>query len=109
MTRRLALVLAAALVAASVFAPDALAHGIVGREDLPIPRWLFGWAATAVLVLSFVALAVLLVLFLAASALALPLLITVSVAFAALVAARYVLPAADRVEGRETALVVEQR
>ena len=40
-------------------APDALAHGIVGREDLPIPRWLFGWAATAVLVISFVALAVL--------------------------------------------------
>ena len=35
------------------------AHGIVGREDLPIPRWLFGWAATAVLVISFVALAVL--------------------------------------------------
>src|SRR4051794_35431990 len=36
-----------------------LAHGIVGREDLPIPRWLFGWAAAVVLVLSFVALAVL--------------------------------------------------
>jgi hypothetical protein len=36
-----------------------LAHGIVGREDLPIPRWLFGWAATVVLVASFVALAVL--------------------------------------------------
>ncbi|MBA2332325.1 MAG: fenitrothion hydrolase [Actinobacteria bacterium] len=37
----------------------ALAHGIVGREDLPIPKWLFGWAATAVLVVSFVGLAVL--------------------------------------------------
>ncbi len=36
-----------------------LAHGIVGRQDLPIPRWLFGWAAAAVLVVSFVALAVL--------------------------------------------------
>ena len=59
MILRVALVLAAALAAASVLAPDALAHGVVGREDLPIPRWLFGWAATAVLVLSFVALAVL--------------------------------------------------
>lgn len=37
----------------------ALAHGIVGRQDLPIPRWLFAWAAAVVLVLSFVALAVL--------------------------------------------------
>lgn len=37
----------------------ALAHGLVGKQDLPIPRWLFGWAACAVLVISFVALAVL--------------------------------------------------
>jgi uncharacterized membrane protein (Fun14 family) len=37
----------------------ALAHGLVGREDLPIPKWLFGWAATVVLVASFVGLAVL--------------------------------------------------
>ena len=36
-----------------------LAHGIVGRSDLPIPEWLFGWAAVVVLVVSFVALAVL--------------------------------------------------
>jgi hypothetical protein len=36
-----------------------LAHGLVGRADLPIPEWLFGWAATMVLVVSFVALAVL--------------------------------------------------
>ena len=36
-----------------------LAHGIVGRTDLPIPQWLFGWAAAVVLVVSFVALAVL--------------------------------------------------
>ena len=27
-----------------------LAHGIVGRTDLPIPEWLFGWAAAMVLV-----------------------------------------------------------
>jgi hypothetical protein len=56
---RLTLVAVAALAAVLLGAPDALAHGIVGREDLPIPRWLFGWAATAVLVVSFVALAVL--------------------------------------------------
>ncbi len=37
-----------------------LAHGVpLGREDLPIPRWLFLWAACTVLVASFVALAVL--------------------------------------------------
>ncbi len=36
-----------------------LAHGIVGRADLPIPDWLFGWAAALVLVISFVALAIL--------------------------------------------------
>jgi hypothetical protein len=33
-----------------------IAHGIVGRADLPIPRELFGAAAAAVLVVSFVAL-----------------------------------------------------
>ncbi len=37
----------------------ASAHGIVGRQDLPIPVWLFGWGAAVVLVLSFVALATL--------------------------------------------------
>ena len=36
-----------------------VAHGVVGRTDLPIPEWLFGWAAAVVLVISFVALAVL--------------------------------------------------
>jgi hypothetical protein len=56
--RLLAVVLATAVAVAAV--PEAaLAHGIVGREDLPIPKWLFGWAATAVLVVSFVGLAVL--------------------------------------------------
>lgn len=35
------------------------AHGIVGRQDLPVPRWLFFWSAAVVLVLSFVLLAVL--------------------------------------------------
>jgi hypothetical protein len=35
------------------------AGGLLGRADLPIPEWLFGWAAAMVLVISFVALAVL--------------------------------------------------
>jgi hypothetical protein len=53
--------MAAALAGAAVAAlPDAaLAHGLVGRQDLPIPRWLFAWGAAVVLVVSFVALAVL--------------------------------------------------
>jgi hypothetical protein len=32
---------------------------LIGRSDLPIPEWLFGWAAAMVLVISFVALAIL--------------------------------------------------
>jgi hypothetical protein len=35
------------------------AHGLVQRSSLPIPEWLFGWAAAVVLCLSFVALAIL--------------------------------------------------
>ena len=35
------------------------AGGLIGRSDLPIPEWLFGWAAAMVLVISFVALAIL--------------------------------------------------
>jgi hypothetical protein len=35
------------------------AHGLVQRSNLPIPEWLFGWAAALVLVVSFVALAAL--------------------------------------------------
>ncbi|CAN5275804.1 hypothetical protein BH20ACT16_BH20ACT16_04370 [soil metagenome] len=58
--RRTLTVLAVAAGLMLMAAPDAaLAHGIVGREDLPIPKWLFGWAATVVLVVSFVGLAVL--------------------------------------------------
>jgi hypothetical protein len=47
---------ALAMLAAPV---PAFAHGIVGKTDLPIPRWLFAWAASVVLVISFVALATL--------------------------------------------------
>ncbi len=39
--------------------PPAAAHGLVQRANLPIPEWLFGWAAAVVLLVSFVALAVL--------------------------------------------------
>jgi hypothetical protein len=52
--------LAAALVALDAAAPTpALAHGLVGRTDLPIPQWLFAWVAAVVLVVSFTALAAL--------------------------------------------------
>ena len=40
-------------------AAPAEAHGLVIRQDLPVPDWLFGWAAAVVLIVSFVALAVL--------------------------------------------------
>ncbi|MCW3016232.1 MAG: fenitrothion hydrolase [Solirubrobacterales bacterium] len=49
-----------ASAALAVLGPaTASAHGLVGRQDLPIPRWLFAWAAAVVLVISFVALATL--------------------------------------------------
>jgi hypothetical protein len=44
---------------ALAFPAGADAHGIVGRADLPIPVWLFSWAAAIVLIASFVALSVL--------------------------------------------------
>lgn len=34
-----------------------LAHGLGGRSDLPLPGWIFAWAAAAVLALSFFAFA----------------------------------------------------
>lgn len=52
--------LTAVLVASMVLMPGpASAHGLVQRADLPIPEWLFAWAAAVVLIVSFVALAVL--------------------------------------------------
>jgi hypothetical protein len=58
--RRLVPLVLAGSVAASLLLPaSALAHGIAGKTDLPVPRWLFAWAAAVVLVVSFVALATL--------------------------------------------------
>jgi hypothetical protein len=58
--RRLLPPLAGALAVAMLGVPaQAAAHGIVGRADLPIPVWLFSWAAAIVLVVSFVALSTL--------------------------------------------------
>ena len=52
--------LVAAVTASALVAPDpAAAHGLVGRADLPIPYWLFGWAAAVVLIVSFAGLATL--------------------------------------------------
>jgi hypothetical protein len=57
--RLIALVLVAVGAVVLSSPASALAHGLVGRQDLPIPKWLFGWAAAVVLVASFVGLAVL--------------------------------------------------
>lgn len=54
-----ALAALAALAAALITPAPASAHGLSGRGDLPVPDWLFTWGATAVLVVSFVALATL--------------------------------------------------
>jgi len=44
-----------ALLSLGALAPQAAsAHGISGRASLPVPPWLFAWAAAAVLVVSFV-------------------------------------------------------
>jgi hypothetical protein len=57
--RRLALAFLASFTASLALPASALAHGIGGRTDLPVPRWLFAWAAAVVLIVSFVALATL--------------------------------------------------
>ena len=53
MIRRSAAALGAALAASFLLATPALAHGIGGRVDLPVPRWLFVFGAATVLVVSF--------------------------------------------------------
>jgi hypothetical protein len=58
--RRVAIAAAALALLGTLLAPTiAVAHGLVGRADLPIPEWLFAWAAAVVMVVSFVALATL--------------------------------------------------
>ena len=47
-------VIAVVLLAYAVAPAVAGAHGISGRASLPVPAWLFAWAAAIVLVLSFV-------------------------------------------------------
>jgi hypothetical protein len=44
------------LLAAAIVPAAAQAHGILGRAYLPIPAWVFAWAAGIVLVISFIAL-----------------------------------------------------
>lgn len=49
----------AAIATALILPAAASAHGLVNRRDLPIPPWLFAWAAVLVLVASFVGLSTL--------------------------------------------------
>jgi hypothetical protein len=44
------------VVAALISPAPAAAHALVARRDLPIPTWLFAWAASLVLIVSFVVL-----------------------------------------------------
>jgi hypothetical protein len=58
--RRRAAALGAATIAWTALSPAvAQAHGIKGRASLPVPAYLFAWAAAAVLVVSFIALSAL--------------------------------------------------
>jgi hypothetical protein len=54
--RRTALAVGGVAAALTLAPAAAQAHGIVGRTDLPIPSWLFGWGAAVVLGVSFAAL-----------------------------------------------------
>jgi hypothetical protein len=58
-TRRALIGAAGAFALVALFPTQAAAHGLVGRTDLPVPSWLFGWGAAIVLVVSFLALALL--------------------------------------------------
>ena len=54
MTRRAGFALVSALLWVAAAAPTASAHGLGGRVDLPVPRWLFVVGAATALVVSFV-------------------------------------------------------
>jgi hypothetical protein len=56
---RVAATFAAVLLGFAAVPEQAAAHGLAGRADLPIPEWLFAWAASIVLIVSFLGLAVL--------------------------------------------------
>jgi hypothetical protein len=56
---RMAAGVALATTAVVLLFPElASAHALVGRKDLPVPAWLFAWAASVVLVISFALLTV---------------------------------------------------
>ena len=59
MYRRLGTAMALLLAGQAALPEAASAHGISGRASLPVPAWLFAWAAAIVLVVSFVALSAL--------------------------------------------------
>lgn len=60
MTRARAVAAAGLALAAGGAAPSPVAaHGLGGRADLPVPTWLFSWAAAVVLVVTFLAAATL--------------------------------------------------
>lgn len=60
MRGRLLITMTLAVVAIAAAMPSAAAaHGFFDRADLPIPEWLFTWAAACVLVVSFAALGML--------------------------------------------------
>jgi hypothetical protein len=57
--RRTGLAAALAAPVAALLLPEvAGAHGLVGKQDLPIPAWLFAWGASLVLIVSFALLSV---------------------------------------------------
>jgi hypothetical protein len=57
--RRLIALSGGLILAQALAAAPAAAHGISGRASLPVPAWLFAWAAAIVLVVSFIALSTL--------------------------------------------------
>ena len=56
--RAAALIAAALLVAALLVPQPSFAHALIGKQDLPIPAWLFAWGASIVLIVSFVVLSI---------------------------------------------------
>jgi hypothetical protein len=57
-TRVAARAILGGVAAGLAFPEPAAAHALVGRQDLPIPEWLFAWGASLVLIVSFVAMTI---------------------------------------------------